>query len=69
MRKSLKKAIKRGDEQTAKQIIEAQVAANPKPAKIESQEDILKDIRELLRQSAGGAEKLADNEKKDDKNK
>lgn len=51
MEKVLRKAIKKGDEETAKQIIEAQAATKP-AVKIESQEDILKDIRELLRQNA-----------------
>ncbi len=55
MEKSLKNAIKKGDEETVKQIVETQAAAAPVPVKIESQEDILKDIRELLRQNTGKA--------------
>ena len=62
MKKAIKKAMKEGDEETAKQIVEAQVAAAPAPVKIESQEDILKDIRELLR--AQNARKQNDNQEK-----
>ena len=51
MKKAVKKALKNGDEEAAKQIVEAQTAAAP-AVKIESQEDILKDIRELLRVQA-----------------
>lgn len=47
MTKKMKKAIKKGDAETIKQIAE-EVQAAPAP-KIESQEDILKDIRELLK--------------------
>lgn len=56
MTKAMKKAIKRGDEEAVKQIVEIEVAAAPAPVKIESQEEILKDIRELLRQNANKQE-------------
>lgn len=58
MEKALKKAIKIGDEETVKQIVETQVASVPAPAKIESQEDILKDIRELLKKQVGETEEI-----------
>lgn len=48
MKKTMKKAMKIGDEETVNQIIQVE-AQTQAPAKIESQEDILKDIRELLR--------------------
>lgn len=56
MHKALKKAINKGDEEAAKQIIETQVVVAPTKPKIESQEDILKDIRELLKQSVATSE-------------
>ena len=40
------------------QIVETQVASVPAPAKIESQEDILKDIRELLKKQVGETEEI-----------
>ena len=58
MEKALKKAIKIGDEETVKQIVETQVASVPAPAKIESQEDILKDIREILKKQVGETEEI-----------
>ena len=58
MEKALKKAIKIGDEETVKQIVETQVASVPAPAKIESQEDILKDIREILKKHVGETEEI-----------
>lgn len=59
MEKAMKKAIRKGDEETARQIAETQATAAVAPVKIESQEDILKDIRELLRQNAGKAKTIA----------
>ena len=65
MHKSLKKAIKKGDEETVKQIIETQAVAAPEKPKIESQEDILRDIRELLKNNVNNnkqeTEKLENN--------
>lgn len=51
--RKMKKALRKGDTETAKQIVE-QVQTAP-PQKIESQEDILKDIRELLKNAQSNA--------------
>lgn len=49
--KNIKKAMKKGEAE----VVVEQIPA-PAPVKIESQEDILKDIRELLRQNTAKAE-------------
>jgi large conductance mechanosensitive channel len=57
MKKAMKKAVKNGDEEAAAVIAETAKAPEVAPAKIESQEDILRDIRELLKKQVSETEK------------
>ena len=69
MKKAMKKAIKSGDEETVAIIAETAQVPAVAPVKIESQEEILKDIRDLLSKQLESSQKTSSNEENNDVDK
>lgn len=69
MKKAMKKAMKDGNEEAIAVIAETTKVSEVQPAKIESQEDILRDIRALLKKQVGEVEEQLEEKDKEEKTK